>query len=98
MPTALVPGIYDPTLADERVSVATEEAQAVTRSLARHEGILTGPSGGAAVLSALRVAQTLTSGVVVTVLPAGGSRDPGVAFWDDEPGSVLDTRDSRISH
>ena len=84
MPTALVPGIYDPSLADDHVTVATEVAQAVTRSLARHEGILTGPSGGAAVLAALNVAQTLASGVVVTVLPDGGSRYLGDAFWDDE--------------
>jgi cysteine synthase B len=85
MTSALVPDIYDPALADDHVTVATEEAQAVTRLLARFEGILTGPSGGAAVLSALRVAQTLDSGVVVTVLPDGGSRYLGDAFWDDDP-------------
>ncbi len=83
MPTALVPGIYDPTIADDRVGIGTEEAQAVTRSLARDEGILTGPSGGAAVLAALRVAKLLESGVVVTILPDGGSRYLGDSFWDE---------------
>jgi S-sulfo-L-cysteine synthase (O-acetyl-L-serine-dependent) len=83
MPTALVPGIYDPDLADARMTVATEEAQAVTRALARHEGILAGPSGGAGVLAALQVAQSLPRGVVVTVLPDGGSRYLGETFWSE---------------
>src|SRR4051812_32859764 len=38
MQTAIVPGIYDPTLADEQTEVATEEAQEMTRRLAREEG------------------------------------------------------------
>jgi cysteine synthase B len=84
MPSVLVPGIYDPDLADQRLAASTEEAQAITRALARHEGILTGPSGGAAVLAALRVAQTLSEGVVVTVLPDGGSRYLGDSFWDEK--------------
>ena len=84
MRSAIVPGIYDPALADERIKVATEEAQAVTRDLARYEGILAGPSGGAAVLAVLRVARTLRAGVVVTVLPDGGCRYLGDAFWHEE--------------
>jgi cysteine synthase B len=84
MPTALVPGIYDPGLADAQTSVETEEAQAVTRDLARYEGILAGPSGGANVLAALRVARPLRSGVVVTVLPDGGSRYLGESFWEED--------------
>ena len=84
MPTALVPGIYDPKLADAHISIETEEAQAVTRDLARYEGILAGPSGGANVLAALRVARPLRSGVVVTVLPDGGSRYLGDSFWEED--------------
>jgi len=83
MPSAIVPGIYDPVLADRHIGINTEEAQAMTRTLARHGGILTGPSGGAAVLAALQVAQPLSEGVVVTVLPDGGSRYLGEAFWDE---------------
>jgi len=84
MPTALVPGIYNPHLADRHLTVTTEEAQAMTRALARHEGILAGPSGGAGVLAAVAVARSLTSGVVVTVLPDGGSRYLQDAFWEEE--------------
>jgi cysteine synthase B len=86
MPSALVPGIYDPDLADVHATVETEDAQAVTRDLARYEGILAGPSGGAGVLAALRVARSLPSGVVVTILPDGGSRYLGDGFWQDESG------------
>ncbi|MDQ3705409.1 MAG: cysteine synthase family protein [Chloroflexota bacterium] len=83
MPSALVPGIYDPNLADDNLEVGTEEAQAMTRDLARYEGILAGPSGGAGVLAAVGVAQSLRSGVVVTVLPDGGNRYLQDTFWDE---------------
>ncbi len=83
MASALAPGIYDPDLADIHMEVGTEEAQAMARALARLEGVLAGPSGGAGVLAAVRVAQTLTSGVLVTVLPDGGSRYLGDSFWDE---------------
>ena len=83
MATALVPGIYDPDLADERVTIETEDAQATTRDLARIEGIVAGPSGGAAVLAALRTARELDRGVVVTVIPDGGSRYLGDPFWTE---------------
>ena len=88
MASVLVPGIYDPALADSRMFVETEHAQAMTRELVRIEGILAGPSGGAAVLAALALARTLEQGVVVTILPDGGTRYLGDAFWQDEALSV----------
>lgn len=84
MPTAIVPGIYNPDLADRRLTVDTEEAQAMTRSLAKYEGILAGPSGGAAVLASVMVASSLASGIVITVLPDGGSRYLQEAFWEED--------------
>jgi cysteine synthase B len=83
MATAMVPGIYDSRLADAHLEIGTEEAQAAARALARFEGVLTGPSGGAAVLGAIKVARQLQAGVVVTVLPDGGSRYLQEAFWDE---------------
>ena len=75
MATAKVPGIYDPTLADENVEVATEDAQGMLRRLALEEGLLVGTSSGANVFAALRLARTLPTGsVVVTILCDGGER------------------------
>ncbi|HEY2976059.1 MAG TPA: cysteine synthase family protein [Pyrinomonadaceae bacterium] len=83
MATALVPGIYDPSLADATLKVQTEEAQAMVRRLAREEGLLVGPSSGANVCAALRVAKTLLPGsVVVTILCDGGERYFSEAYWE----------------
>ncbi len=75
MATALVPGIYDPGLADESVEVTTEDGQEMTRRLAQEEGLLVGTSSGANVFAALRLARSLPAGsVVVTVLCDGAER------------------------
>ena len=75
MATAMVPGIYDPGLADESVEVATEDGQQMVRRLAREEGLLVGTSSGANIFAALRLARTLPSGsIVVTILCDGGER------------------------
>jgi cysteine synthase B len=83
MPTAMVPRIYDATLADDAVQCSTEEAHAMTRRLAREEGLLVGPSAGANVATALRVAQTLDAGCVATILCDTGTRYLSDDFWDD---------------
>ncbi len=73
--TAMVPGIYDPALADENVEVATDDALLMTQRLAREEGLFVGPSSGANVFAALRLAQTLgEDAVVVTILCDGGEK------------------------
>ncbi len=86
MATALVPGIYDPALADENVEVSTEDAQEMTRRLAREEGLLVGVSSGANVFAALRLAQTLPPGaLVVTILCDGGGKYLSENFWEEPP-------------
>lgn len=82
LPTALVPGIYDADLADENLHVSTETAQAMTRRLARELGVLVGVSGGANVAGALRVAETLETGTVVTILCDTGMRYLSEDFWN----------------
>jgi cysteine synthase B len=75
MASALVPGIYDPTLADESVEVRTEDGAEMAGRLAREEGLLVGTSSGANVFAALRFAQSLPAdSVVVTILCDGGER------------------------
>ena len=84
MKTALVPGIYDSTLADADVEVSTEDAQSTARRLAREEGLFVGVSSGANVFAALRLARTLPGGsVVVTVLCDGGSKYLSEGFWEE---------------
>lgn len=82
MATAIVPGIYDPALADEDVRVSTEAAWEMTRQLARREGLLVGVSSGAALAAAVEVAARLDHGVIVTIFPDGGSRYLSDALWD----------------
>ena len=77
------PGIWDPTLADEVVTVATEDAQAATRRLAREEGLLVGTSSGAALDAALRVAERIGEGLIVIIFPDGGDRYLGERYWEE---------------
>ena len=74
MATSIVPGIYDPALADEDVGIDTEPAYAVARELARAEGILAGHSSGAALCAVRDIARRIGQGVIVTVLADGGDR------------------------
>lgn len=75
MATAMVPGIYDPALANDSVEVSTGDAQQMVRLLAEEEGLLVGTSSGANVLAALRMGSTLTrSAVVVTILCDRGEK------------------------
>lgn len=84
MPTAVVPGIYDPALADDRLEIETEAAQSMMRRLAREEGLLVGPSSGANVCAALRLARTRPAGsVVVTILCDGGERYLSESYWEE---------------
>jgi cysteine synthase B len=81
MASAIVPGIYDPTLADEDLRVDTDEAYRMVRRLAREEGMLAGISSGAAMVATLHVARRLDRGVVVTVFPDGAEKYLSESFW-----------------
>ena len=82
--TAIVPGIYDAKVADENVEVATEDAQGMTRRLAREEGLFVGVSAGANVFAALRLAKELKeNAVIVTILCDGGGKYLSESFWNE---------------
>ena len=72
--TSIVPGIYDKSLLDETHLVGPEDAYDMTKALGTREGWFVGFSAGAAVYAALRMAQTLDEGVIVTLLPDGGGK------------------------
>jgi cysteine synthase B len=88
MPTAIVPGIYDPSLADENIWIDTEKAHKMVKRLAREEGLLVGISSGANVWSALKIGRDLAArgekGVIVTVLCDGADKYLSEHFWDAE--------------
>jgi S-sulfo-L-cysteine synthase (O-acetyl-L-serine-dependent) len=81
MASAIVPSIYDPTLADEDLRIDTERAYRMVRRLAREEGLLAGISSGAAVAAMLEVAKGLDRGVIVTVFPDGAEKYLNETFW-----------------
>jgi cysteine synthase B len=87
MPTAIVPAIYDDTLADENLWIETEDAYAMTRRMAREEGILVGISSGANLVAARQLGKSLAergeSGVIVTVLCDSADKYLSEPFWDD---------------
>jgi cysteine synthase B len=83
MGSTIKPGFYDEKAPESFVEVNTEEAYAMTRRLAREEGIFVGISSGANVLGAIQLGRTLPKGsVVVTVLCDSGSRYISDSFWD----------------
>jgi cysteine synthase B len=67
--TAIVPGIYDPSVADKNIEVSTEEAYEMIRAAKKHEGLLLSPSSAANIAGALKVIDEIDEGVVVTILP-----------------------------
>jgi len=69
METAVIPKIYDNTLADENLEVSTEEAYAMMEACYKNEGLLLSPSSAANLVGAIRVAKQVQEGVIVTVFP-----------------------------
>jgi S-sulfo-L-cysteine synthase (O-acetyl-L-serine-dependent) len=88
MPTAIVPAIYDETLADRNLWLETEDAHAMVRWLARNEGTLVGISSGANAVAARKIGQELVAkgetGVIVTVFCDGADKYLSEHFWDEE--------------
>jgi cysteine synthase B len=87
MPASIVPGIYDANLADDNLWISTESAYAMTKRLAREEGLLVGISAGANVYAATKVAASMAekgeTGVVVTILCDGAAKYLSEPFWND---------------
>lgn len=87
MPTAIVPSIYDESLADDNIWIETEDAYRMVRRLAREEGLLVGISSGANLVAAREIGWRLAAagepGVIVTVLCDGAEKYLSEPFWND---------------
>ncbi len=87
MPTAIVPGIYDDSLADGNIWMETEDAYKMVRRLAREEGLLVGISSGANVHAATTLAREAVergeSATIVTILCDNADKYLSEHFWDD---------------
>jgi cysteine synthase B len=88
MPTAIVPGIYDETLADGNLWLETEDAYRMVRRLARDEGLLVGISSGANVVAALRLGREVydagQTAVIVTIFSDSADKYLSEQFWDED--------------
>jgi len=85
MESALVPAIYDATLADIDLRVGTEDSYILTRRLATEEGLLVGISSGAVLSASLKIASTIEEGVIVMIFSDGGEKYLSERFWEDPP-------------
>jgi cysteine synthase B len=74
MQEAIVPKIYNPAMLDEIITIEDDEAYEMARLLATKEGIFAGMSSGAAVAGALRIAERMSKGTIVTIIPDRGDR------------------------
>lgn len=87
MPSAIVPAIYDPSLADENLWVDTEDAYRMVRRCARQEGVLIGISAGANLVAARQLGKRLVEwgeeGIIVTILCDGADKYLSEEFWND---------------
>jgi cysteine synthase B len=87
MATAIVPPIYDPTLADRNIDMPTERAYAMCQRLARTQGLLVGISAGAAVAASLDVAEEEAragrEAVIVTILCDSADKYLTERFWTE---------------
>jgi len=91
LPSAMVPSIYDASLADQNLEILTEDAHAMARRLAREQGLLVGVSAAAAVVGSLQVIERLEPermekdrrATVVTILCDSGDKYLSERFWHE---------------
>jgi cysteine synthase B len=86
LPSAIVPRIYDPSLADENLEISTEDAHAMARRLAREQGLLLGVSAAAAVVGSLQIIERLKMdqrATVITILCDSGEKYLSERFWNE---------------
>ncbi|XP_060085175.1 cysteine synthase-like [Ylistrum balloti] len=81
MASSIVPGIYQEDLLDDKIPVETEAAYETVQLLAKEIGIMTCPSGGAALNASIQKSQDVKQGVFVVILPDHGTRYLTTRVW-----------------
>ena len=81
---AYCPEIFEKGLLDKKVNIEDEKAFEMARRLAKEEGLLVGMSSGAAMVAALKEAEVLGQGVVVTIFPDSGERYLSTTLFDEK--------------
>jgi len=86
MASAIVPKIYDPSLADQDIGISTEESYQIAIRASHEEGLLIGISSGAAIAGGLKIARHIPKGeeaVIVVILPDSGDKYLSERFWTE---------------
>jgi len=86
MASAIIPEIYDPSLADEDLGISTEDSYAMAIRAAHEEGLLIGISAGAAIAGCFEIARRLPrdeEAVMVTIFPDSGDKYLSERFWTE---------------
>jgi cysteine synthase B len=86
MASAIVPKIYDSSLADADMGISTEDAYVMAKRLAREEGLLVGISAAAAVVGCLQLGRQVKKNehaVFVTILCDSGDKYLSERFWQE---------------
>ncbi len=82
-PKAYLPKIFNASKVDRVLEVSTDEAIAMARRLAKEEGVFAGMSSGGATTAALKLANELSSGVIVSIICDRGDRYLSSDLFED---------------
>ncbi|MDO8434656.1 MAG: cysteine synthase family protein [Candidatus Binatus sp.] len=81
MASSIVPGIYHENQLDGKIPVSTEDAYEMVYRLAETEGLLVGQSSGAAMVAAIKLANSIRHGTIVTVFSDFGDKYLSTNLW-----------------
>jgi cysteine synthase len=92
-----VPPIFDPAVLDRKLIVRPRESIVWLRRLLEDAGVFAGVSSGAAVAGAVKIAEAMDAGTIVTLLPDGGWKYLSSGAWTDDL-DVVEERATRINY
>ncbi|HEV2654463.1 MAG TPA: cysteine synthase [Ktedonobacteraceae bacterium] len=91
-----VPPVFDRSLLDGKILVSSLDSLRRTRQLKDQEGIFAGPSCGASLHAALRVAESMEQGKIVTILADGGWKYLSEDLWTRDLRALEDELEAKV--